>query len=101
MHFDDALDVWGVHGVGGLLGILLLGVFGSAAVNASGFDGAIRGGWSFLGKQAAAGFGAAAYAFLFTYVALWVINKITRVHVAENEEEVGLDSAQLGENAYL
>ena len=78
-----------------------LGFFGSAAMNPSGFDGALRGGWAFLGKQAAAGFGAAAYAFLFTYAALWVINKITRVHVAENEEEVGLDSAQLGEHAYL
>jgi Amt family ammonium transporter len=101
VHLDDALDVWGVHGVGGLLGVLCLGVFGRAAVNSSGFDGALRGGWTFLGKQAAAGFGAAAYAFLFTYAALWVINKITRVHVAENEEEVGLDSAQLGEHAYL
>jgi ammonium transporter, Amt family len=101
MYWDDALDVWGVHGVGGVLGILSLGFFGSVAMNSSGFDGALRGGWAFLGRQAAAGFGAAAYAFLFSYAALWVINKITRVHVAENEEEVGLDSAQLGEHAYM
>src|SRR5208283_2591550 len=43
VHLDDALDVWGVHGVGGLLGVICMGVFGSAAVNASGFDGALRG----------------------------------------------------------
>ena len=101
LHWDDALDVWGVHGVGGVLGILCLGVFGSLAVNPSGFDGALRGGWAFLGRQAAAGFGAAAYSFLIAFAALWVINKITRVHVAEGEEEVGLDTAELGEHAYL
>ena len=99
--WDDALDVWGVHGVGGLLGILCLGLFGSAAVNPSGFDGAFKGGWAFLGKQAASGFGAAAYSFVIALVALWVINKITRVHVSEGEEEVGLDTAELGERAYL
>ncbi len=99
--WDDALDVWGVHGVGGVLGILCLGVFGSVAVNASGFDGAIRGGWAFFGKQAASGLGAAAYSFLVALAALWLINKITRVHVAEGEEEVGLDAAELGEHAYL
>jgi len=69
-----------------VLGILSLGVFGSLAVNASGFDGALRGGWAFLGRQAAAGFGAAAYSFLIAFAALWVINRITRVRVAEGEE---------------
>lgn len=101
LRWDDALDVWGVHGVGGVLGILSLGVFGSLAVNPSGFDGALRGGWAFLGRQAAAGFGAAVYSFLLAFAALWVINKITRVRVAEGEEEVGLDTAELGEHAYL
>ena len=101
LHWDDALDVWGVHGVGGVLGILSLGVFGNLAVNPSGFDGALRGGWAFLGKQAASGFGAAAYSFLIAFGALWLINKITRVRVAEGEEDVGLDTAELGEHAYL
>ena len=87
--------------MGGLLGILCLGLFGSAAVNPSGFDGAFKGGWAFLGKQAASGFGAAAYSFVIALVALWVINKITRVHVSEGEEELGLDTAELGERAYL
>jgi len=99
--WDDALDVWGVHGVGGVLGILCLGLFGSVAVNSSGFDGALKGGWAFFGKQAAAGFGAAAYSFIIALFALWLINKITRVHVTEGEEELGLDTAELGERAYL
>ena len=99
--WDDALDVWGVHGVGGVLGILCLGVFGSAGREPLGVRRRLRGGWAFLGKQAAAGFGAAAYSFLVAFAALWLINKITRVRVAEGEEEVGLDAAELGEHAYL
>jgi len=41
MKWDDALDVWGVHGVGGVLGTILLGVFASKAVNATGADGLV------------------------------------------------------------
>ncbi len=43
LQWDDALDVWGVHGVGGFIGILLLGVFGSTAINPAGADGLLRG----------------------------------------------------------
>ena len=100
LKWDDALDVWGVHGVGGLLGIVLLGVLGSTAINPAGGEGLIYGSASFFGKQLAAGFGAAAYAFGFTYLMLWVINKITPVRVSE-AHEIGLDEAMHGESAYL
>jgi Amt family ammonium transporter len=99
MKWDDALDVWGVHGVGGLLGIVLLGVFADRAVNAAGGTGLIHGAGSFFGKQVAAGFGCALYAFVFTYVALRAINLVTRVHVGE-EAEKGLDASMHGESAY-
>ena len=100
LKWDDALDVWGVHGVGGLLGILLLGLFASTKINPDGGVGLIHGAWSFFGKQAAAGFGAAAYAFGFTYLFLAVINLVTPVRVSE-AHEIGLDEAMHGESAYL
>jgi Amt family ammonium transporter len=99
LRWDDALDVWGVHGVGGLLGIILLGVFASTAINPNGGTGLIHGAGSFFGKQLAAGVGSAAYAFGFTYGVLWLINRITPVRVSEAHES-GLDAAMHGESAY-
>jgi len=99
MHWDDALDVWGVHGVGGLLGIVLLGLFAGRAINASGGTGLVHGAWSFFGKQVAAGVGCSAYAFVFTYAMLRAINLFTPVRVGE-EAEAGLDAAMHGESAY-
>ena len=98
--WDDALDVWGVHGVGGVLGTILLGVFASKAINPAGADGLLHGGGDFFLKQLLATIGAAAYAFLFTYAMLWIINKITKVRVEEGVEDAGLDSAIQGEEAY-
>jgi Amt family ammonium transporter len=99
LKWDDALDVWGVHGVGGLLGIVLLGVFASTTINPTGGVGLIHGHGTFFGKQLAAGFGCSIYAFLFTYAMLKVIDVITPVRVGE-EAETGLDEAMHGEIAY-
>src|SRR6202795_2083573 len=96
--WDDALDVWGVHGVGGVLGILLLGVFASKAVNAAGGVGLVHGSGTFLGKQFVAVLACSAYAFAFTYAALKLIDRITPVRVGE-EAERGLDKAMHGETA--
>jgi len=102
MKWDDALDVWGVHGVGGLAGIIMLGVFASKAINpASGADGLLRGGSGFFLKQCAAGIGASLYAFGFTYVMLWLINKVTPVRTSLEEEQKGLDETLHGEQAYV
>ena len=100
MHWDDALDVWGVHGVGGVLGTILLGVFAAKAVNPAGTDGLILGGSGFFGKQLIAVVGAALYAFIFTYIMLIIINFITPVKVSESIEKEGLDVALHGEKAY-
>jgi len=100
MHWDDALDVWGVHGVGGVLGTILLGVFAAKAVNPAGTDGLILGGAGFFGKQLIAVVGAAIYAFVFTYVMLIIINYITPVKVSESIEKEGLDVGLHGEKAY-
>ena len=101
MKWDDALDVWGVHGVGGVLGSILLGVFASKAVNSVEADGLLFGGGaSLLVKQVVAVAAASIYAFIFTYIMLIVINWITPVKVDENTERVGLDEALHGEKAY-
>ncbi len=100
LHWDDALDVWGVHGVGGALGIILLGVFGSVAINSAGADGLIHGGSTFFLKQVAAVAGSSLYAFGFTWGMLWLINKVTPVRTTEQMEKT-LDESLHGEQAYL
>ena len=102
LQWDDALDVWGVHGVGGVVGVISLGIFAYKAVNPDGgADGLLQGDSSFFIKEVAAVAGAALYAFVFTYVMLAVINKITPVKVSAADEEMGLDQAQHGEQAYI
>ncbi len=102
LQLDDALDVWGVHGVGGLLGIILLGVFASVAYNpTAGTDGLLAGNSSFFFKQVVAVVVSSIWAFAFTYIMLSLINKITPVRVAEAQEGIGLDSSLHGERAYL
>lgn len=100
MGWDDALDVWGVHGIGGCLGTILLGVFASKAMNSAGADGLLYGGSGFFMKQAIAVIVACIYAFVFTYLMLMLINKITPVKVSQTEEDKGLDDSIHGEKAY-
>ncbi len=100
LKWDDALDVWGVHGVGGILGTICLGLFGSTAINAAGADGLLFGGAGFFFKQTIAVLGASAYAFLFTFGALKLINLITPVRTSDTEE-ASLDEELHGEIAYI
>src|SRR5436190_1022339 len=84
--WDDALDVWGVHGVGGALGVILLGVFANKLFNPDGgANGLMQGDSTFFMKEIGAVLLAGAYAFAFTYVMLAVINKITPVKVTAEE----------------
>ncbi len=99
LRWDDALDVWGVHGVGGALGIILLGVLGSTAINAAGADGLIHGGTGFFTGQVLAVVGSSIYAFVFTWIMLWIIDRITPVKTTETEEGT-LDESLHGERAY-
>ncbi|HEY5258080.1 MAG TPA: ammonium transporter [Candidatus Baltobacteraceae bacterium] len=100
LKWDDALDVWGVHGVGGFLGIVLLGVFASKLWNVNGADGLLAGNPSFLVKQLVAAIVCSAWAFVFTYCALWIINRMTPAKVDPRAEETGLDIELHGEEAY-
>ncbi len=103
MKWDDALDVWGVHGVGGFIGTILLGVFayaGTNAVTGQTYSGLIYGDSSFFFKQVITVVAASAYAFIFTYIMLILINYITKVRVREEDEMIGLDTDLHGEQAY-
>src|SRR5579883_793600 len=102
LKWDDALDVWGVHGVGGMIGIIMLGVLASAEYNpAVNVNGLLFGNGSFFGVQVLAVLLSSAWAFVFTYGMLWVINKFTPVRVDDTHETIGLDISIHGEVAYL
>jgi len=101
LKWDDALDVWGVHGVGGALGVVLLGVFATKAYNAAGADGLMAGNGAFFAHQCLAVVMSSAWAFLFTLGMLWLIDRITAVRVEEAHEQMGLDEALHGEQAYI
>jgi len=102
LSLDDALDVWGVHGVGGFIGVILLGVFASLAYNpTAGTDGLLAGNTSFFMKQVVAVLVSSVWAFGFTYAMLWIIDRITPVRVEESHEAAGLDESLHGEQAYV
>ncbi|MCH2436956.1 MAG: ammonium transporter [Candidatus Thalassarchaeum sp.] len=96
---DDALDVWGVHGVGGALGIIMLGVLASTEINPAGADGLMSGSSDFFMVQLAGLALACVWAFAFTYGMLMMIDMITPVRVTD-EAEAALDVTLHGESAY-
>ncbi len=105
LHWDDALDVWGVHGVGGFIGIVMLGMFANKAFNPTdGVNGLLSGdpnGPKFFAVQCLAVAISTIWAFVFTYGMLWLINVVTPVKVTKETEEIGLDAGLHGETAYL
>jgi ammonium transporter, Amt family len=100
MHWDDALDVWAAHGVGGTLGIILLGVFALKSVNPAGAQGLITGETHFFVWQLITAGVVAAYAFGVTYLILRLLNLFGSVRVPDATELRGLDEAEFGESAY-
>jgi len=97
---DDALDVFGVHGVGGILGALLTGVLAAKAVNPAGADGALYGNLRQLGVQAIAVGAVALYSAAVTAGLLKVVDVLVGLRVSPEDEVRGLDLTQHGELAY-
>jgi Amt family ammonium transporter len=98
--YDDSLDAFGVHGVGGFAGALLTGVFAQKALNEAGADGALFGNVRQLGVQALACAVTGLYAALVTFGILKLVDATLGLRVDVNDEREGLDPTQHGETAY-
>jgi Amt family ammonium transporter len=98
--YDDALDVVGVHCVGGITGALLTGVLASKAVNPDGADGLLFGNPAQLGIQAVAVGVTLIFCFVGAFVLLKIVDAVIGLRVYEEDEIVGLDLSQHGETAY-
>lgn len=99
--YDDSLDVFGVHGVGGTWGAIATGLFASVAINSAGANGLFHGNAALLGKQLIAILVVAAYSFIVTFVLLKITGLITPLRVSKDDEEAGLDLSQHGESGYI
>jgi Amt family ammonium transporter len=99
--FDDALDVVGVHLVGGIVGSLAIGFFGSSKVNSLGLDGLFYGGGTtLLGKQALGVGLVMAYSFVMTLIIGFLIEKTIGFRVKSENELAGVDLSEHAESAY-
>jgi Amt family ammonium transporter len=98
--YDDSLDAFGVHGVGGLAGALLTGVFAQKAMNDAGADGALFGNAHQLVVQVVACAASGAYAAVLTFAILKLIDATIGLRVGANEEREGLDANLHGEEGY-
>lgn len=91
---DDTLDVFPCHGIGGMVGMLMTGIFATKAVNAAGADGWAYGNFSFFLTQAKAMACAVGYSFAVSFVIFKFINFIIPIRVSSDDEEQGLDASQ-------
>lgn len=94
---DDTLDVFPCHGLGGMVGMLLTGVFATKAVNSAGADGLFYGNAAFFLTQLKAMLISVVYSFVVSYAIFKLIDLITPIRVSKEEEELGLDATQHNE----
>lgn len=100
LKFDDSLDVVGVHGVGGIIGVLSTGLFASKAINPAGADGAFFGNPSLLGTQAIAALVTFGFVFVVSIFILKIIDWSIGLRVTKEAELTGLDLSVHGERGY-
>jgi ammonium transporter, Amt family len=98
--YDDSLDVVGIHGVGGLLGILATGLFASKAINAAGADGLLYGNPGLLGVQVLTAVVVTLFSAVSSYLILKIVDGVTGLRIQPEEEVTGLDLSQHNERAY-
>jgi len=100
MNLDDSLDVVGIHGVGGLLGTLCLGIFASTAVNPGGVDGLLAGNPGQFFRQVFGAVVVSGYAFGISWVIFKVLDATIGLRLTDEAEVAGLDSTEHSETAY-
>jgi len=98
--YDDSLDVVGIHGVGGLIGSLLLGVFASKAVNPGGADGLLTGNTAQLVSQVMGVVVVGVYAFVVSWILIKVLHTAMGMRLTEENEVQGMDYSEHSETAY-
>ena len=97
--YDDSLDAFGVHGIGGIIGAILTGILATPAIQ-SAYSGAAYGNMAQLGTQAIAIVSTLIYSGIGTYILFKITDKLVGVRVSDKEEAIGLDETQHGETAY-
>ncbi|MGC9152073.1 MAG: ammonium transporter [Microbacter sp.] len=97
--YDDTLDAFGVHGVGGIVGAVFTGLFASPAIQAA-YSGAFYGNFHQLLVQLIAVGAVILYSATGTFILFKVVNKLVGLRVSDNEESLGLDESMHGETAY-
>lgn len=98
--YDDSLDTFGVHGVGGTFGALATGIWALKSINSAGADGVLAGNpGQFLIQLKTVGF-TAVYSIAVTVVLYFIVDKTVGMRVGKREEELGLDLSQHGEEGY-
>jgi ammonium transporter, Amt family len=97
--YDDSLDAFGVHGIGGIIGAILTGVLATPAVQAA-YSGAAYGNWHQLGVQCIAVLTTLVYSGIGTFLLFKLVEKTIGIRATVNEESIGLDESQHGETAY-
>ena len=98
--YDDALDAFGVHGVGGMWGALATGLWATTMVNTAGNNGFFYGNPGLLWVQLKAVLVTIAYSFVVTFVLLKIVDMIIGLRVTEQEERIGLDLTEHRESGY-
>jgi Amt family ammonium transporter len=98
--YDDSLDAFGVHAVGGFWGIIVVGLMATVSVNAAGANGLFNGNSALLFSQLKCALFAVVYCALVTWIVCWVTNKIIPMRVSPEGEIIGLDLSQHHERAY-
>lgn len=98
--YDDALDVVGMHGVGGIVGMLGTGLLASKSINPAGMDGLFFGNPAQFGAQVVAVLAASLFSFVGTYGILKLVDGMTGLRLSPEDEAVGLDLTQHNERAY-
>jgi Amt family ammonium transporter len=98
--YDDSLDAFGVHGIGGVVGALLTGVFATSAVNAGGADGLLYGNAGLLWVQFLAVLATIAFAGIGTMLIFKLVDSLVGIRVCERDENIGLDLTQHHEAGY-